>query len=59
MLRHNLQSETCVHPRIVFISDGRRNVVSRLFSPPTLVFYFSVVRHPFLSILNLIKEYIL
>lgn len=38
MLRHNLQSETCVHPLIVFISDGRRNVVSHLFSPNPPVF---------------------
>lgn len=32
MLRHNLQSKTCVHPHIVSLSDGGGNaVVSRLF----------------------------
>lgn len=55
MLRHNLQSETYVHPLIVFISDGGRNVVSHLFfSNPCLL--FSAANLPFLSIQNLIKE---
>lgn len=50
MLRHNLQSETCVHPRIVFISDGGRNVVSHLFFfSPNPCLLFSVVRLSFLS----------
>lgn len=39
MLRHNLQSETCVHPRIVFLSDGGRNVVSHLF----FFFFFNTI----------------
>lgn len=49
MLRHNLQSETCVHPLIVFISDGARNVVSHLFSPNSCLI-FSVASLPFISI---------
>lgn len=54
MLRHNLQSETCVHPLIVLISDGGRNVVSHFFPQTRLL--FSVASLPFLSIQNLIKE---
>lgn len=44
MLRHNLQSKTCVHSRIVSLSDGGGDAVVRhLFSSvpfPDLLFLF-------------------
>lgn len=53
MLCHNLQSETCVHPRIVSLSDGGENVVVRrlfLFSESRSVLIF----HCFSSLSGLV-----
>lgn len=52
MLRHNLQSKTCVHPHIVSLSDdGEYGVVSHLFFSssifPVLLFFIILIHTHF------------